>query len=114
MLLIIFVITTPLLEQGINLKLPVGGSPDTARLDPAYIRTVEVSPRGFYMMAGRWMSLEDVVRLLAGQVRLNPKLLVYIRADEDGPYKHVAALLNRLERAGIEQVSLRTEPPMKR
>ena len=113
-LLIIFVITTPLLEQGINLKLPVGGLPDTARLDPADIRTVEVSPRGFYMMGGRWMSLEDAVRLLAYQVRQNPKLLVYIRADEEGPYKHVAALLNRLERAGIEQVSLRTEPPTTR
>ncbi|HEY0457386.1 MAG TPA: biopolymer transporter ExbD [Verrucomicrobiae bacterium] len=42
-LLIIFVITTPLLEQGINLKLPAGGGPDNQRLDPSNIRTVEVT-----------------------------------------------------------------------
>lgn len=110
-LLIIFVITTPLLEQGIDLKLPVGGSADAKKLDPADIRTVAVSPRGFYMMSGKWLSLDDVTRTIAAQARQNPRLLVYIRGDEDCPYKHVAALLNRLERAGIEQVSLRTEPP---
>lgn len=113
-LLIIFVITTPLLEQGINLKLPPGGSADAKKLDPGDIRTVEISPKGFYMMGGRWMSLDDIMRALMWQHRSNPRLLVYLRADEDGPYKHVAALLNRLERAGIEQVSLRTEPQLKR
>jgi biopolymer transport protein ExbD len=116
-LLIIFVITTPMLEQGINLKLPAGGSPDTKKLDQSDIRTVEVSPRGQYQLLGRtggWMELDILVRNLAGQARQNPRLLVFIRADENGPYKHVAALLNSLERAGIEQVSLRTEPPLRR
>ncbi|KAB1118036.1 biopolymer transporter ExbD, partial [Micromonospora sp. AMSO12t] len=47
-LLIIFVITTPLLEQGIQLKLPSGGSPDGPR-NKNDIRTVEISPKGeFY------------------------------------------------------------------
>jgi biopolymer transport protein ExbD len=109
-LLIIFVITAPMLEQGINLKLPTGGLPDAKKLDPLDIRTVDVSSRGLYMMSGRWTDLETLVRTLAGQARQNPRLLVFIRADENGPYKHVAALLNRLEQAGIEQVSLRTEP----
>jgi biopolymer transport protein ExbD len=109
-LLIIFVITAPMLEQGINLKLPTGGSPDAKKLDPLDIRTVDVSSRGLYMMSGRWTDLETLVRTLSGQARQNPRLLVFIRADENGPYKHVAALLNRLEQAGIEQVSLRTEP----
>jgi biopolymer transport protein ExbD len=116
-LLIIFVITTPLLEQGINLKLPVGGAPDTKKLDPTDIRTVEVSPRGLYQLLGRgggFMELDVLVRMLAAQAKQNPRLLVFIRADENGPYKHVAALLNSLERAGIEQVSLRTEPPLRR
>ena len=116
-LLIIFVITTPLLEQGIDLKLPTGGSPDTKKLDPSDIRTVEVSSRGQYQLLGRgggWMDLNLLVRSLSGQARQNPRLLVFIRADENGPYKHVAALLNSLERAGIEQVSLRTEPPARR
>src|SRR5687768_14948266 len=40
-LLIIFVITTPLLEQGLNLQLPVGGKADMRKLDKTSIRTVE-------------------------------------------------------------------------
>jgi len=109
-LLIIFVITTPLLEQGMSLKLPKGGGVDPKKLDPRDIRTVEVSPRGEYMVGGRRMSLEQVSNQLVFEHGRNPKLLVYIRGGENAAYKHVAAILNRLERAGIDQVSLRTEP----
>ena len=109
-LLIIFVITTPLLEQGVKLTLPGGGSADSKKLDPNNIRTVEVSPQGFYMMGGRWMSLDEVTAILVNTHRRNPKLLVYVRADENSPYKPIAAILDRMERAGIDEVSLRTEP----
>ncbi len=110
-LLIIFVITTPLLENGMNLKLPSGGAADNRKLDPRDVRTVEVSPKGTYMMNGRSMNLDQISKQLSTEHDRNPKILVYIRADESGPYKHVAAILNRLERAKIDQVSLRTDPP---
>ena len=45
-LLIIFVITTPLLEQSVNLNLPVGGQPDKRKLDKNDIRTVEIVAAG--------------------------------------------------------------------
>ncbi|HVV72127.1 MAG TPA: biopolymer transporter ExbD, partial [Verrucomicrobiae bacterium] len=44
-LLIIFVITTPLLDQGIQLKLPQGGEPDP-KIEKSDIRTVEISSDG--------------------------------------------------------------------
>ncbi len=50
-LLIIFVITTPLLTQSINLKLPQGGKPDVT-LQKKNIRTVEISPQEFT----RWIA----------------------------------------------------------
>ena len=47
-LLIIFIITTPLLEQGMTLKLPTkGGKPDGPISKPN-IRTVEISPQGVF------------------------------------------------------------------
>ena len=110
-LLIIFVITTPLLEQGMSLKLPDGGQPDHKQLDPKNVRTVEVDARGAYMLAKRPMTLDQVMNQLLLERRSNPRILVYIRADENGPYRNVAAILNRLEAAGIDQVSLRTQPP---
>src|SRR5260370_451928 len=64
-LLIIFVITTPLLEQSINLKLPTGGQPDQP-LDKHDIRTVEISPQGTYAMNKLAMKLNRLVEALAG------------------------------------------------
>ena len=109
-LLIIFVITTPLLEQGLNLKLPTGDVADNKKVDPKDVRTVEVSTQRQYMMSGKWMSLADLTRILQFEHSRNPRLLVYIRADKQCPYEYVTDLLNVLESSRIDQVSLRTSP----
>jgi biopolymer transport protein ExbD len=109
-LLIIFVITTPLLEQGLSLKLPQGGRPDRP-LDKADIRTVEVSPQGYYLLNSKRATLDQIERDLVHFHRQNPNLVVYVRADGNGLYKHVAAVIERCERNGITRISLRTEPP---
>src|SRR5688572_18641536 len=109
-LLIIFVITTPLLEQGLNLKLPPASIPDDSKLDPNDIRTVDVDPRGLYMLGGKGLGLDAISAALIESRQRNPNLLVYIRADESSAYKHIAAILYRLEVAGFDRVSLRTAP----
>jgi len=109
-LLIIFVITTPLLEQGMSLNLPVGGQPDSRRLQKQDIRTVEVGTQGLYMLNGRWMKLEQIYAQLVSDHQRNRNLVVDIRGDENAPYKYVAAIFDRLTQAGIESVSLRTKP----
>ena len=90
-LLIIFIITTPLLEQGLNLKLPTGDVVDNKKIDPKDVRTVEVSTAGQYFMNGRWFTLQQITKQLYDEHRRNPRLLIYVRADENGPYKNVAA-----------------------
>ncbi len=107
-LLIIFIITTPLLEQGLALQLPAGGRPDQ-KIERSDIQTVEVSNQGVFMLNGRRMTLDQVESALVQTARQNPRMVVYVRADEDGPYKLVAGVLNRCERNGITRVSLRTE-----
>ena len=109
-LLIIFVITTPLLEQGLNLKLPVGDIRDKKEIDPRNVRTIEVDQAGNYMMAKRPMTLDQIITQLKAERSRNPQLLVYIRADERGPLSLTTAILYRLELAGIDQVSIRTDP----
>ena len=108
-LLIIFVNTTPLLEQSINLKLPKGGSADP-RVDRRNVRTVEISNTGFYKLDRQGMSLAQVTSRLASDFKANQNLIVYIRADGDGPYRYVADLLDGCQRYGISRYSLRTEP----
>jgi biopolymer transport protein ExbD len=109
-LLIIFVITTPLLERGLDLNLPkASGQPDRP-INPRNVRTVDITSSGVYFFNRQRMSLGEVVARLAADYRTNPNLIVYVRADENGPYKYVAALLDGCQRAGITRYSLRTEP----
>ena len=108
-LLIIFVITTPLLEQSITLLLPRGGQPEK-QIERKNIRTVEISNTGVYALDKQRMSLPQMLSQLAGEFRGNPNLIVYIRADQNGPYKNVAAVIDGCQKAGITRYSLRTEP----
>jgi biopolymer transport protein ExbD len=110
-LLIIFVITTPLLEKGFELHLPtVSGQPENTPLTANDIRTVEITARGEYGLKGRIMKLDQIIRELAGDYKFNPKLVVYVRADENSRTKEVAALLDGCQRNGLTRISLRTQP----
>jgi biopolymer transport protein ExbD len=107
-LLIIFVITTPLLEQSINLKLPKGGRPET-QINKSDITTVEISNTGVYVLDRQRLQLSQLIARLAGEARSNPNLIVYIRADTDSRYELLASLLDTCQRNGIK-ISFRTDP----
>jgi biopolymer transport protein ExbD len=111
-LLIIFVITTPLLEQSINLQLPHGGQAEQ-KLDKSDIRTVEVATSGTYALDRHRMPLGQLLGDLAQDFRENPNLVVYIRADKDCRYDYVAQLLDGCQKAHITRYSLRTDPTPK-
>ena len=109
-LLIIFVITTPLLEKGLELHLPkVDGQPEKP-IRKEDIRTVEITPQGIYSIKGLKMNLAQIERELVTDFRLNPNLVVYIRADENSRTKELAGLINACQKNGITRYSLRTEP----
>ena len=80
-------------------------------MDKRDIRTVEISNTGVYALDRQRMPFNELITRLASEFRSNPNLIVYIRADEDGPYKNVAALFDGCQRYGITRYSLRTEPP---
>lgn len=113
-LLIIFVITTPLLEQSINLKLPTGGGPDNKKIEQRDIRTVEISPQGVFALNKKTMPLAQIEQQLAYDFSKNKNLVVYIRADEMGRNKDLYAVIECCQRHGITRYSLRTEPPKTR
>jgi biopolymer transport protein ExbD len=113
-LLIIFVITTPLLEQGLNLKLSKGGEADKPTITREDIRTVEITAQGVYTLDRRRLSIDQLEAELVKNFRTNPDLVVYIRADENGRNKDLYAVIDRCQRNGIQRYSLRTEPPQRR
>ena len=107
-LLIIFVITTPLLEQGLSLQLPKGGRSDRP-LEPGDIRTVDISSQGGYFYRGQALSLANLQQVLVNESQANPNLVVYIRADRTTPFDPVFQLSDFCGQQGL-QISLRSEP----
>lgn len=107
-LLIIFMITTPLLDQGIALSLPQGGSSDVP-LKPEQIRVVEVSAEGKYYLNQTEVNLASLSSAMAGAFQADPNIVVYLRADKTVEYGRVMAVLDLLKKLGIPDVSMRTE-----
>lgn len=107
-LLIIFVIATPLLEQGMKLELPEGGAAD-ATIDREDVRTVEVSRAGQYLLDREPMNLTQLEKALKAAHADNPETIVYIRADQHGYNKDTYAVIDVCQRNGLTKFSLRTK-----
>ena len=110
-LLIIFIITTPLLEQGIQMTLPQGGQPDR-QLKREDIRALDITRAG-YLLDGRPMDLAGIQRQLVNDHRGNPNLTLYLRADRTTPWDWIIPVMDLCVNNGIS-ISPRTEPPASR
>lgn len=108
-LLIIFVITTPLLEQSLPVSLAPGGTA-TERVEKDDVKTVEISSTGVFALDRTRMTPADIERRLVDAFKRNPKLIVAIRADKSGKNEFLYDIINRCQRNGITKFSLRTEP----
>src|SRR5437764_6870486 len=100
-LLIIFVITTPLLDKGLPLNLPKVTGRQDSKVETKDIRTVEIDPKGAYTFSKRTWKLEQLLKELLQDFRANQNLVVYIRADENSRTKELAALIDGCQRNGI-------------
>jgi len=110
-LLIIFVITRPLLEQNMNMDLPqVGHTTAVPRVDQRDIRTVEISQFGLMKLGGQTMNEARIEQALLEVHRKNPKLVVNIRADKRAPWDNVAKIMNICLKNGITRVAPQTAP----
>jgi biopolymer transport protein ExbD/biopolymer transport protein TolR len=107
-LLIIFVITTPLLEKGLPMKLSKGGTTDD-KIEKKDIRTLEITARGEYFLDHQPMKLAAAEAKLVQDFHANPNLIVYIRADKGGTVDSLLAAVEGCRRNGITRYSFRTE-----
>lgn len=108
-LLIIFVITTPILEQALPLSLPQGGTVNR-KIKRDDLATAEVDARGRYALNGKILgSYEQLEAALVKLKQTKPGLVVNIRASGDGAYKFPFAIMNLCQRLRVG-ISLAAEP----
>ncbi len=109
-LLIIFVITTPLLEKGLDLKLPpANGRPDK-EIRKEDVRTFEICNTGVYLFDKQRLNIDQITTRLANDFRTNPNIVINIRADRKSAMENFVALTDALQSKGITRYSIRTQP----
>jgi biopolymer transport protein ExbD len=113
-LLIIFVITTPLLEKGLDITLPNGSGQPDKELTKNDIRTVDITAQGVYAINRRPMQLNQVIGQLVQEHKSNPNLVVYIRADGNSRTKDLTALMDACTQNGLSRYSIRETPQNQR
>lgn len=107
-LLIIFMITAPLMQEGISLQLPKAkGKP--VEIDIA--RNVIISiDENYYYLNDKPTSLNDLLEKLEAYNKSYPDQSIYLRADEHVEYGRVIKVIDRISQAGIANLSLVTSP----
>ncbi len=113
-LLIIFMITAPLLNQGVEVDLPTApANPlDLDSPEPIVI-TVDARGRMYLNIASQPDSSivsDSLVDQVVAALRKQPMRPVMVRGDAKGPYQNVVKTLVLLQQANVESVGLVTEP----
>jgi biopolymer transport protein TolR len=106
LLLITFIITFPLLEQGIPVNLPRGKAQD---IDQQNSRTISINHEGKLFLDHNAVAEEDLARQMNDLGAANPDTIVMVRGDEKVPYGRVAAVMRLLHAAKIAKVALVTQ-----
>jgi biopolymer transport protein TolR len=104
-LLVIFMVTAPLLQQGIDINLPKAKGKD---LPPEERVTLTVKKGGVIYMNDNPVSLDEMRKKLAAINKLNPN--VFLKADRDVPYGFIVEVMGEIKDAGIEKLGMITEP----
>ncbi len=104
-LLVIFMVTAPLLQQGIDVNLPKAKGRD---LPPEERVTLIIKKDGTIYMNENPVSVTEMRRKLEAISKLNPN--VFLKADKDVSYGFVVEVMSEIKEAGIERLGMITEP----
>lgn len=114
-LLVIFMITAPILTQGVDVELPeVTSEPikNDADQEPLVI-SLDAAGR-YYLEVGtdskEPLELSVIINQVAALKRQNPELAVLVRGDRRVSYGEVVILMSELQGAGVTQVGLISKP----
>ncbi|MGD9763383.1 MAG: protein TolR [Candidatus Binatia bacterium] len=108
-LLVIFMVTAPILQQGIDVNLPRVQGGALAGEDLQLVVTVTTS--GALYLNDAKMTPPDLLAKLQAILRERPDRNVYLRADAAVPYGEVLRVMSTLREAGVQRLGMVTEPP---
>jgi biopolymer transport protein TolR len=110
-LLLIFMLTAPVLQSGIDVALPHTRSTQTLTEERTVI-TIDKDQNVYIQTNGsdKLINLADLTRLLQSNQKPDTKRTVYVRADERVPFGAFATVMEDVKRAGDTNISIVTQP----
>lgn len=111
-LLIVFMITAPLMQQGVKVELPKANAPALGEIPDSVILAIDQSQN--ILINGTVIEPKSLQARLEAMVDAKPTIEVLIHADRNIPYGFVAEVMAQVKEASISRVGLVTEPAQKK
>ena len=111
-LLIIFMITTPLLENSMSLIIPSSGVKNPAA-PTSQVQTISIDRNEVIRLNNQSLDYDALIAQLVELKRANPDVAVVIRPDRDLPVQKLIILMDALQRAQIMKVGIATRAEAK-
>lgn len=107
-LLVIFMVTAPILQQGVNVDLPEVASGPLEGSDEQLV--VSVTRDGRVLLNDSPVKVEELSQKLRAILGLRPDRAVYLRADKNIAYGRVVEVMAAVRDAGVKKLGMVTEP----
>jgi biopolymer transport protein ExbD len=107
-LLIIFMITTPLLESSMNLVIPSSGAKNPP-INRSQVQTVSIDRTDTIRFNNQVVDLETLTAQLGELKQKNPDVAIVIRPDRELPVQKLIGLMDALQQAGITKLGIATK-----
>ena len=105
-LLVIFMITAPVLQSGIEVNVPKTRTVKEIS-EQRVVLTIDKNQQVF--LGDRLVNVHDIPRMLASQAK-DVRKVIYLRADERVPFGAFASVMDAVKQAGITNISIVTQP----
>ncbi len=110
-LLITFIITFPLIEQGVLINLPKGQATD---ISAKQSHSISLNARRDLYLDNRPISIRELATAIHAAGLADPETTVFVRADQEVPYGEVVEIMRVLHKANITKMALVTKAEQQR
>ena len=110
-LLIIFMVITPMLQKGVDVRLPVAGNTKEKKDEPKTIVVAVKKDGTTYLSGSKLDSQAELLPLVKERLQDLPEgaRIIYLKADEGLPYSEVMKVMDLVREAGVEEIALIAE-----
>ena len=107
-LLIIFMVAAPLIQQGVKVSVPKTRAAELASQEAKLVLSIRTDKQIFLDDAP--IQLDQLEEKLKANAKLQQDKELYLKADKDLPYGFVVTVMAMLQRAGVDNLGMVTDP----